>query len=167
MTVTLKPLSSRWTWSCVKTTSSLTPRISTLARKQGFNTLKSTAQWTWINITGAHSYIKACTDANFQAISCFSLAYSVVYFDIRGNYQLCYSYLACLSVEHTSITTETLRIGAAILEEHQVLSGLQLQQPHDLHTGGGFLCPTTRLISKHFNGLYSTYNAKYKPYKTS
>ena len=64
------------------------------------------------------------------------LAYSVVYFDIRGDYQLCYLYLACLSVEHKSNTTGTLRIGTAILEKHQVLFRLQSQQPHDLHTCG-------------------------------
>ena len=108
------------------------PRISTLARKQGFNMLKSTAQWTGINTIRAYSYVKACTDANFQAVNHFSLVYSVVYFNIRGKYQLCYKYLAHLLVEHISNTTETLRIGAVILEEHQVFFGLQSQQPHDL-----------------------------------
>ena len=45
-------------------------------------------------------------------------------------------YLAHLLVEHISNATGTLRIGAAILEKHQVLFGLQLQQPHDLHMCG-------------------------------
>ena len=30
-----------------------------------------------------------------------------------------------------------------------------------------FICPTTRPISKHFNGLYGIYSEKYKPYRTS
>ena len=99
--------------------------------------LKSTAWWTWINIIGAHFYIQACQDANFQAINRFSLMYSVVLFDNRGDYQLYYLYLAHLLVEQTSTTAKTLRIGAAISEEHQVHFGLQLQQPHDLYACGG------------------------------
>ena len=127
-------------------------KISTVARKQGLNMLKSTAQWTWINIIGAHFYIQACQDANFQAINHFSLTYSALLFDIRGVYQLYYLYLACLSVEQTSTTAETLRIGAVISEEHQVHFGLQSQQPHDLYTWQ-FICPTLKPTSKHFNGL--------------
>ena len=107
-----------------------------LARKQGFNTLKSTAQWSWINIIGAHFYVQACQDANFQAVNRFSFTYSVVLFDNRGDYQLYYSYLAHLSVEQTPTTADTLRIGAAISEEHQVHFGLQSQQPHDLYMCG-------------------------------
>ena len=113
------------------------PYFSSKPGSKALTCWKSTAQWTWINIIGAHPYIEACTDANFQAINCFSLAYSDVYFDIRGDYQLYYMYLAHLSVEHISNTTGTLRIGAAILEVHQVLFRLQSQQPHDLHTCGG------------------------------
>ena len=107
--------------------------------------LKSTAQWTWINTIRAHFYIQACQDANFQAVNRFSLTYSVVLFDNRGDYQVYYSYLARLSVEQTSTTTETLRIGAAISEEHQVHFGLQSQQPHDLYTCGGLYVQQTSL----------------------
>ena len=111
-------------------------KISTLARKQGLNTLKSTAQWTWINIIGAHSHIQACQDANVQAINCFSLTFSVVLFDIRGDYQLYYLYLAHLLVEQAYTEANTPRIGAAISEEHQVHFRLRLQQPHDPYTCG-------------------------------
>ena len=90
-------------------------KISMLARKQGLNMLNSTAQWTWINIIRAHFYIQACQEANFQAVNCFSLIFSAVLFDIRGDYQLKYLYLACLLVEQayteatlwTSITAAT------------------------------------------------------------
>ena len=86
--------------------------------------LKSTAQWIWINIIGAHFYVQACQDANFQAINCFSLSYSSVLFDSRGDYQIYYLYLACLLVEQTYTGAETLKIDAVIAEEHQVHFGL-------------------------------------------
>ena len=134
-------------------------KISMVARKQGLNMLKSTAQWTWINIIGAHFYVQACQDANFQAVNHFSLVYSVVLFY--------YWYLAHLSVEQAYTEANTPRIGAAISEEHQVYFGLQSQQPHDLYTCGSLsICPTLKPISKHFNGLSGIYNVKYKPSKT-
>ena len=78
MTVTLKPY---WVGELEAVPSALATRplkISMLARKQGLNMLKSTAQWSWININGAQFYVQACQDANVQAINCFSLMISVV-----------------------------------------------------------------------------------------
>ena len=115
--------------------------------------LESTAQWTRINIIGAQFYIQACQDANGQAVNCFSLMISVVLFDIRGNYQLYYLYLAHLLVEQTYTEKHTLKRGAVISEEHQVhLFGLASQQLCIKYTCGGFICPTTKPTSKHFNG---------------
>ena len=122
VTVTLKPY---WVgeleavWKALVTTRPL--KISMLARKQGLNTLKSTAQWTWININGAQFYVQACQDTNMQAINCFSLTISVVLFDITGDYQLYHLYLTLLLLEQTYTGTNTPRIGAAVPEEQQVL----------------------------------------------
>ena len=82
--------------------------------------LKSTAQWTWINIDGAQFYIQACQDANMQAVNCFSLMISVVLFDITGDYQLYYLYLTLLLLEQTYTETNTPRIGTVISAEHQI-----------------------------------------------
>ena len=114
--------------------------------------LESTAQWTRINTIKAQSYIQACQDANRQAIHCFSLMISVVLFDIRGDYQLYYLYLAHLLVEQTYTEEHTLRRGTVISEKHQVHFELTLQQLHVRYMCGNFICPITKPTSKHFNG---------------
>ena len=120
VTVTLKPYQVGDLEAVRRALATRPLKISTLARKQGLNTLKSTAQWTWININGAQFYIQACQDANVQAVNCFSLTISVVLFDITGDYQLYYLYLTLLLVEQTYTETNTARIGTVISEEHQV-----------------------------------------------
>ena len=63
---------------------------------------------------------------------------SVVLFDIRGDYQLYYLYLAHLLVEQTYTEEHTPRRDAVISEEHQVhLFELRSQQLHNRHTCGG------------------------------
>ena len=58
MPVILKPPLYRIMQSHMTNTGNKTPKFLSLAKKQGFNMLESTAHWTWINTTGALFYIQ-------------------------------------------------------------------------------------------------------------